>query len=236
MPMPRVLVADDNPLSLRFFAEALAACGCACTTAADGAEAVTRAQATAFDLLLLDVRMPRLDGAAALAQLRERPGPSQQTPALATTADPGDATQAALRAAGFAQVLRKPITVDALRAALERHLPSIVTVDPGAGLDEEQALKAAGGNASIVAALRGLLKAELDALPAELAAFGAHRDVSALRDRLHRLDASAGFCGVPLLMQAAANLRIALDAPVWPEREIDRFLAYCAQACALLPP
>ena len=234
MPMPRVLVADDNPLSLRFFAEALTAYGCACTTAADGNEAVACAQGAVFDLLLLDMRMPRLDGAAALAQVREQPGPSQQAPALATTADPDDATHAALRAAGFAQVLLKPITVDSLRAALDRHLPSGVSAD--VRLDEEQALKAAGGNASIVAALRGLLAAELDALPAELAAFGAQRDAAALRDRLHRLDASAGFCGVPLLTQAAAGLRAALAAPAWPEAEIVAFLALCTQARSLLSP
>ncbi|NCT66277.1 MAG: response regulator [Rhodanobacteraceae bacterium] len=234
MPMPCVLVADDNPLSLRFFAEALAACGCTYATAADGVEAVAHAQAGAFDLLLFDARMPRLDGAAALAHLRARPGPSQHAPAVATTAAPDDAVHAALHAAGFAQVLLKPITIEALRAALAGHLPSVALAADAGGLDDAQALRAAGGDAAIVAALRGLLAAELDALPGELAAFGAQHDTAALRDRLHRLDASAGFCGVPLLTQAAARLRAALEASAWPDADIAAFLARCAQARMLL--
>lgn len=239
--VPNILVADDNPVSLRFFADALAQLGVSSELAHDGVETVARARRTRFDLLLLDARMPGLDGAEALARIRAESGPSQHTPALATTAEPGEAARARLVAAGFAGVIAKPVSVDALRAALARHLPDSIgaatrPVDRGSnGLDDARALAATGGDASILAALRGLLIAELDALPAEIATFGARSDVAALRDRLHRLDASAGFCGAPALTDACAALRAAFDtATDWPYAATDAFLAACAEVRARL--
>lgn len=239
--MPNILVADDNPVSLRFFADALASLGVTSELAHDGVETVARAGRTRFDLLLLDARMPGLDGSEALARIRAEPGESRDAPALATTAEAGDSVRRRLVAAGFVGVIAKPVTVDALRAALARHLPELSDLaTPAApasadGLDDARALAATGGDASILAALRGLLIAELDALPAEIADIGARRDASALRDRLHRLDASAGFCGAPALTNACAVLRIAIDTGAdWPHAPAEAFLAACAGVRARL--
>ncbi|MEO5559465.1 MAG: response regulator [Dokdonella sp.] len=229
--MPRVLVADDNPLSLQFFHAALTALGVDCIQACDGAAALELARGDAFDLILLDVRMPGLDGPEVLRQIRARPGPSQHATALATTADNDAASHATLRTAGFVDVLIKPLAVDALRTALDRHLPAShsreIAGNQDEWLNEAQALAAAGGDRTIAAALRGLLIAELDLLPAEVAAISERRDAQALRERLHRLDASAGFCGAPVLAKAGSALRAALDELMWPELEIFRFLETC---------
>lgn len=236
--MPRILVADDNALSLQFFHAALTALGVDCMEAADGTIALELARSAAFDLLLLDVRMPDLDGPGTLNQIRAKQGPSQRATALATTADNDVATHATLRAAGFVDVLVKPLTVDALRAALVRYLPTRrsreIVGDPDDWLDENHALAVAGGDRAIAAALRGLLVAELDLLPADLAAISTRHDAQALRERLHRLDASAGFCGAPALAKAGSALRAALDAPTWPELEIFRFLETCERTRAML--
>jgi CheY-like chemotaxis protein/HPt (histidine-containing phosphotransfer) domain-containing protein len=231
--VPNILVADDNPISLRFFAEALAQLGISSELAHDGVEAVAHASRTRFDLLLLDARMPGLDGIDALAHIRAEAGPSQRAPALATTAEAGAGVRIRLVEAGFADVVAKPVTVDALRLALARHLAAGAP-DPDA-LDDARALAATGGDASILAALRGLLIAELDALPAEVADLGGRKDAAALRDRLHRLDASAGFCGAPALAHACAALRAALDTDGdWPNAATKRFLVACANVRARL--
>ena len=239
MPAPRVLVADDNPLSLHFFADALSACGLDHVTAIDGAVALECARRDAFDVLLLDARMPNLDGAETLAQLRMQAGPSRHATALATTADNDRETHTALLAAGFIEVLVKPIGFGALRAALGRHMRMSSRASASecaiAPLDDQRALAAAGGDADIVRALRGLLARELDALPAEFAAIGLLRNAHALHERLHRLDASAGFCGVPSLLHASTKLRSALNAPAWPDHGIADFLAACARARSMLP-
>jgi CheY-like chemotaxis protein len=239
---PKVLVADDNPLTLRFFAEALRACGVECIDATDGVVALERARATAFDLLIFDARMPRLDGAGALAGIRAGNGPSQHATALATTADNDPATRATLRRSGFADVLVKPLGIDALRTALSRHLPMATpnartdSANVEAWLDDRQALAAAGGDHAIVATLRGLFARELEALPNEIEAISRCKDATALRDRLHRLDASAGFCGVPILVREAATLRTMLDAAAWPNDAIAAFLAASGRVRALLAP
>lgn len=232
MRRPRVLVADDNPLSLAFFTEALRELGCTSGSAADGLQALALARASAFDLLLLDLRMPGLGGAEALAQLRASPGASRTATAIATTA--AAETPDGLLAAGFAAVLHKPVDLAGLRQALARHLPVPAAVHGAPALDDAQALAAAGGDAAIVAALRGLLAAELDALPSEIAAIGSARDSEALRERLHRLDASAGFCGAPALSEAGSRLRAALAAAEWPQSEIGQFLKRCSEVRALL--
>lgn len=239
--MPSILVADDNPVSLAFFADALARLGVDCVSANDGLEAVAQAARTRFDLLLFDANMPGLDGDAALARIRRSESVSHDTPALATTADASASVRAALLAAGFAEVIPKPIALEALRSALARHLtmlaPGAAPTDDAASVsfDEAQALAAAGGDAGIVSALRGLLAAELDALPAELASMAVSADFAKLRDRLHRLDASAGFCGAPVLSAAGAKLRRSLDVESgWPHAAAKDFLATCAAVRAAL--
>lgn len=218
--MPCILVADDNPLSLRFLVAALAVPGIECSEAADGNAAVELALALRHDLLLLDARMPGCGGADALARIRAQDGPSRAAIAIATTADADTATHAGLLARGFAQVLAKPIAADALLDAVRRRLPAAVAEDPPAWIDEQRALHVAGGDPAIAVALRGLLAQELEALPAQLQRYTGQADADALRELLHRLDASAGICGVPPLRDAIAHVRGGLDGARWPVTEI----------------
>lgn len=241
--MPIVLIADDNPLSLRFFADALERIGVQVRLVDDGGEAEAIAARETFDLLLLDARMPVLEGAEVLARIRTGQGPNRAAPALATTADADPSAHARLSAAGFAGVITKPVRVEALHAAIAPYFriePQTGTAATGfdanfAPLDDAAALSAAGGDRAIVRALRGLLCSELGALPAEIAEIAERRDLVALRDRLHRLDASAGFCGAPELVRAGAELRAAADdGSEWPIAAAERFLAVCASMRDLL--
>ncbi|HUD43260.1 MAG TPA: response regulator [Dokdonella sp.] len=234
--MPRILVADDNPLSLRFFAEAIGQVGAECAFASDGRQAAVMAAAEPFDLFLFDARMPQLDGASALRRIRSGSGPERLTPALATTASSDGQLHRALRSAGFDAVLVKPTRIQTLHAVLLQHLPELrLPHDRGLWLDDPQALRTSGGDAGVVGALRVLLHQELTALPRELGEIAATEDRAALRDRLHRLAASAGFCGVPALTSAIDGVQQALDAGQdWPETAIGEFRACCAAINRLL--
>lgn len=218
----RVLLAEDDPVSRAFLGDAIRTCGGEPETCADGVSALERARAESWDLLILDHRLPGLNGDEILAALRAAPHSGDTSvPALATTADP-EGVRASLMRAGFAEVLPKPLALDALRAALGRH------GCPMNALDDDAALRACG-TASAVEHLRRLFaEQELPRIQEEL---DRHRDHQSLCRTLHRLRASCGFCGTVGLARASETLHAALAAGTDPER-IDGALDAFAHALA----
>lgn len=117
-----VLIADDNATN-RVVAQALCEMfGCTSETVEDGQEAVEAVQSRPFDLVLMDIKMPRLDGIGATRAIRALDGPQRDIPIIALTAnaDPDDAK--AYLAAGMAAVVEKPIKPERLRLAMNTAL------------------------------------------------------------------------------------------------------------------
>lgn len=228
--MGKILVADDNPMSLLFFCEAIRVAGHESLAATDGLSAREMACEQAFDLIVLDARMPGLDGVHALAEIRAGNGPNRSTPALVTTAA-ASTDRHVMREHGFLDVIYKPIGLAALHTTLARYLPgSSGRILTGKLLDDALACAKTGGDASIIAALRGLFASELDALPGELDRYSATVDREGLIDRLHRLDASAGFCGAPAMSDAIAALRKQIEADTaWPHAALADLLTICME-------
>lgn len=206
-----MLVADDDPVSLRFLEAAIVRCGCDAVTAVDSASALAAAARSVFALLLLDRRMPGSDAIGLLRELRAR---GVHAPAIATSAEFGSEVAAELRAAGFADLLAKPAGLAEIAALLARYVtlplrPDHVVADSVTRgeplLDDKSALIAIGGDADALAALRALFRGELDSIIADLDGNRA-TDPPALRERLHRLAASCGFCGAAALRASAVRL------------------------------
>jgi PAS domain S-box-containing protein len=103
----RVFVVDDNPVNRELSRRILEAAGAEVSEAADGAEAVARLALLPVDVVLMDLRMPQLDGRSALKRLRNEPGPNRSVPVLAFTADADVAGDGDLE--GFDGLVRKPI-------------------------------------------------------------------------------------------------------------------------------
>jgi signal transduction histidine kinase/CheY-like chemotaxis protein len=116
----RVLVAEDNPINALLVRRLLERNGCQVVIAADGEEAVARVAEEAFDLVFLDLRMPRLDGAGAARRIRAMHGPAAKLPLIALTADAGEEDRAAALAAGMDDFLTKPISAARLEAVTTR--------------------------------------------------------------------------------------------------------------------
>ena len=113
-----VLIVDDNATN-RLVAETLCAMfGCTSESVEDGALAVTAVRQGRFDLVLMDIRMPNLDGVGATRQIRALAGAAADIPILALTAnaDPWDA--ASYIAQGMNAVVEKPIKAERLFAAI----------------------------------------------------------------------------------------------------------------------
>ncbi len=117
-----ILVVDDNATN-RMVAQSLVEMfDCTSESAEDGEEAVEAARTGRFDLILMDIKMPRMDGIAATRAIRAIPGPVGATPIIALTAnaDPDDAE--AYLAAGMNGVVEKPMKPEHLLAALQQAL------------------------------------------------------------------------------------------------------------------
>jgi signal transduction histidine kinase/CheY-like chemotaxis protein len=114
----RVLVVDDHAANRELARLFLAGVGAEVTEASDGEEAVVLSSEQPFDVILMDIRMPHLDGPGALQAIRAAPGPNDATPILAFTADADHESQ--LLALGFQDVVAKPLQSGALIAAVAR--------------------------------------------------------------------------------------------------------------------
>jgi len=118
----RVLLVDDHPMNLRLGETLLRLLGCEVDLAATGEEAVEAATATAYDVILMDVHMPRMDGLAATRAIRQLDGPGGQATIIAMSADVMPQNIERCRAAGMADHLAKPVQLKALYEVLERTL------------------------------------------------------------------------------------------------------------------
>ncbi|HEY9235032.1 MULTISPECIES: hybrid sensor histidine kinase/response regulator [Phenylobacterium] len=118
----KVLLVDDHPANRELAATVLDILGCEVTLAEDGEEAVTAAASRAFDLILMDVHMPRMDGLQASRAIRALGGENATLPILAMSADVMPEMEAACLEAGMNATVGKPIQIPALHAALARWL------------------------------------------------------------------------------------------------------------------
>ena len=118
----KVLVVEDNEINRMVVGEMLQLHGCDVTDAQDGHEGVLIAQNVAFDLILMDISMPKIDGVTAAKTVRSKDGPNKNTPIVALTAHalPDDVDK--FHKAGMLDVITKPISAERLRDVLEKTL------------------------------------------------------------------------------------------------------------------
>lgn len=117
-----VLVVDDNATNRFVAAKLLEMFDCTSEMATNGAEAVSAVQAQVFDLALMDIKMPVMDGVAATRAIRALPGPVSRLPILALTANADERDELDYIAAGMNGVAQKPIQPDALLNAIRQVL------------------------------------------------------------------------------------------------------------------
>jgi signal transduction histidine kinase/DNA-binding response OmpR family regulator len=116
----RVLVADDNPVNCRVAVEMLRRLGCHATVVGNGIEAVAATERDTYDLVLMDVQMPEMDGLAAATRIRAREAQAGgHVPIVAMTAHALEGDQERCLAAGMDGYVPKPIKTHDLAEALK---------------------------------------------------------------------------------------------------------------------
>jgi CheY-like chemotaxis protein/two-component sensor histidine kinase len=113
-----VLIVDDNATNRFVAAKVLELFGCDSEAVEGGREAVDHVQTGAFDLILMDIKMPGMDGVQATRLIRGLSGPVARIPILALTANADPVDEVAYLAAGMDGVAQKPIQPDALLNAI----------------------------------------------------------------------------------------------------------------------
>ncbi len=121
-PGARVLLAEDSPINQRVASALLRLTGVTVDVADDGHGAVRMATATDYDLILMDVQMPSMDGLAATRRIRRVPG-RDRTPIVAMTANAFDDDRQACLDAGMNDHLGKPVNPDQLFETVARWIP-----------------------------------------------------------------------------------------------------------------
>ncbi len=121
-PGTRVLFADDVEINRKVVGRLLEDAGCAVDLVADGAQAVARAQTETYDLVLLDLRMPVMDGFEAARRIRGLAS-GRHIPLVALTTSTGSAERRLANECGFDDFLGKPVDGPVLLAALAERLP-----------------------------------------------------------------------------------------------------------------
>jgi PAS domain S-box-containing protein len=198
----RVLVAEDNEFNAQLLEQLLGRRGHSVRLASNGREALSLAEGGAFDLMLLDVHMPELDGFQVIRAVREREqAAGGHLPVIALTARARREDRERCLAAGMDDFLSKPIEAADLWAAIDRAAGERPAADrPGSGLlDPRVLLAACGGDAAILEKICQTFRARLPDQLAEVQDALRQRDAHRLREAAHKL------CGMVAAFSTAAG-------------------------------
>jgi signal transduction histidine kinase/HPt (histidine-containing phosphotransfer) domain-containing protein len=206
----RILLAEDQDIILQMTRRRLKAAGADVLCARDGAEAVALAGAERPDVILMDLRMPKLDGIGAARAIRtDRDGRNAEVPIIGLTADPHPDTDALVREGVLTACLTKPVDPEALCDHLD--LPEMVT-GTGAGLWGEAALIDADAvdwlvqEPDFAADLFARLESEIDSAMRAITAARQEGDLREASDLAHGLSGLAKVCGARALARALDGL------------------------------
>ncbi|RGP36919.1 hybrid sensor histidine kinase/response regulator [Pseudotabrizicola alkalilacus] len=196
----RILVVDDNTVNTALMAEMLRRIGHQPETALDGPRAIALAREEAFDLILMDIGMPGMDGLATTRAIRAG-GASEFCPVVGVTALVLAEDRERILESGMQDVLGKPLGLRQLSSYLAdffaEHLP-LLDDDAEETFADVRALM---GDEMMVQLLKGVQQ-DAEAALSSLRAMDADQDLQALRQALHRAAGSAAVVGAMALAEA----------------------------------
>jgi signal transduction histidine kinase/ActR/RegA family two-component response regulator len=123
----KILIVDDHPINLEIGAALLTLVGCEVDLAENGKEAVERATNGHYDIILMDIHMPQMDGLQATRAIKALRAPAGDVPIIAMSADALPRQVERCYAAGMVDHIAKPIQREVLYAKVERWLQHKVT-------------------------------------------------------------------------------------------------------------
>jgi PAS domain S-box-containing protein len=213
-----ILVAEDNPTNQKLVTLLLAQHGHRVTMTANGREAVAKAGERPFDVILMDVQMPGMDGFEATAAIRARErATGTRTRIVAMTAHAMEGDRERCLSAGMDAYVAKPLRADALLATIDDLVPA------GAGgqvpsahaepvppiVDGDALLEDFGGSQTVLAETIGVFLSDAPRQIETLRTAARARDAGAVAPAAHALKGSAGLFSKGPAYEAARALELA---------------------------
>jgi light-regulated signal transduction histidine kinase (bacteriophytochrome)/DNA-binding response OmpR family regulator len=219
-PSLRVLLAEDNEINQRLAVKTLQRRGHTVVVAGDGRQAVAALESQTFDVVLMDVQMPEMDGFAATAAIREREKASgAHLPIVALTAHAMKGDRERCLAAGMDAYVSKPLQTEELFKVISRLVPIADAPEPPAvaadearptpaAFDPARALERMEGDRKLLEEMIDLFFAQEQQLLHAIRSASERRDGAALERAAHKLKSSLGHFGDRLGSDAAERLEI----------------------------
>jgi signal transduction histidine kinase/CheY-like chemotaxis protein len=247
----RVLLVDDVELNREVAKEYLRGAGMRVDTASDGREAVAKARAGDYALVLMDVQMPVMDGLTATRELRADPR-CRDLPILAMTAHAMDGDQERSLAAGMNDHLTKPIEADRLYAALLRWIPvgagasgampeageddADVIIPDLAGIDSARGLVNHMHRPALYRRMLAGFSREFGAAADDIAQALADHDLAGARRLAHSIKSAAATIGAEELSRRARLLEDRYAQGQFAEADLGRFVTELKRVIDVLRP
>ncbi len=230
VPPMAILLAEDNQVNRMVVKLGLEMRGHRITMVENGAQALKAAASQPFDLILMDMQMPEMDGTEATRRIRALPGPVAGVPIVALTADAIAEHRAAYMAAGLTDFLTKPIEwgqLDGLLARIQLARPGAATPPPPLhppepperdapgrldlpGIDTADGLARMSGNVAAYYRLLVTVSEDQRGAIAEIARAVQHGDIPLAGRLAHTLKGVAGTIGATALLRTVRDLEAGL--------------------------
>ncbi len=230
----RVLLVDDNPVNLGLASELIRLWGHQVTAAQHGSIALEYYRRQEFDLIVLDIQMPDIDGASLLQMMREI-DPDDRTPVIALTANILDHEAEKLLQLGFDYLVGKPIDEirfrEILGADAQRKPGRTAPADDDVGgstttLDYRRSLALSADNESLLRQIFEILRRDVPEQQQQLAAALREQDRDRLGALAHKLHGVTCYAGLPRLRHLVIGLqkRLAQDSETALDPLIDEII------------
>jgi len=214
-----ILLAEDLPINQELACAILARAGHSVDVASNGLEAVRMVQATKYDLILMDIQMPKMDGIAATLAIRKLEGDVRDIPIIAMTANVLPEQLKEFKRVGMNGHIAKPVKQPRLHGEIQRILAGSRSIEASG---EENAANVEFFDEETYSKIAGLLppdrlQTHLGSFEQQLRTLFSETDPAVLKATAHKLISQAGMFGFSILSGRCRDLEEACEGNLAPD-------------------